>query len=120
MDSGAYVKAFGNVALAPPGIETTTSTTPAARAGVRAVIVLALTTVTPVAAVPPKVTVAPEAKAVPVKVTAVAPTGLPVFGVTAVTASETGAGPAGFPPSPPHPTVLRRSSAPMHDAIAAE
>jgi len=41
--------------------------------GVVAVMVVLLTTVTPVAAVPPKATVAPETKLVPVMVTLVPP-----------------------------------------------
>ena len=44
-----------------------------------------LATVTPVAAVPPNVTVAPEVKFVPVIVTAVPPLAGPEFGVTDVT-----------------------------------
>jgi len=44
-----------------------------------------LTTVTPVAAVPPIVTVAPDRKPVPVTVTAVPPFAVPVFGEIALT-----------------------------------
>src|SRR5438876_12052197 len=61
------------------------STVPAACAGVVAVICVALTTVTPVAAVPPTVTVAPAAKLVPVIVIAVPPAVGPEVGLTAVT-----------------------------------
>ena len=52
---------------------TTTLTAPAACAAVVAVIEVALATVTFVAAVPPKLTVAPARKPVPVMVTAVPP-----------------------------------------------
>ena len=64
---------------------TTTSTAPAGWAGVVAVMLVALTTVTPVAAVPPKVTVAPLTKPVPVMVTDVPPVERPLVGLTAVT-----------------------------------
>ena len=60
-------------------------TAPAAWAGVAAVIEVLLATVTPVAAVPPKLTVAPETKFVPVTVTAVPPATGPLAGVTDVT-----------------------------------
>ncbi len=49
------------------------------------VIVVPFTTVTPVAAVPPNVTVAPLTKPVPVIVTAVPPATAPVGGATEVT-----------------------------------
>jgi hypothetical protein len=49
-------------------------------------MVVLLTTVTPVAAVPPKVTVAPAAKFVPVRVTDVPPANGPPLGLTLVTA----------------------------------
>jgi hypothetical protein len=49
------------------------------------VIDVPLTTVTPVAAVPPKLTVAPERKPVPAIVTAVPPFADPVLGVIEVT-----------------------------------
>jgi hypothetical protein len=64
---------------------TATVTAPALTAGVVAVIVVALTTVTPVAAADPNVTVAPDAKFVPVIVTAVPPAVVPLFGDTPVT-----------------------------------
>ena len=47
---------------------------------------VASTKVTPVAAVPPKVTVAPDWKSVPVMVTAVPPASGPPMGSTLVTA----------------------------------
>jgi hypothetical protein len=49
------------------------------------VIVVPFTTTTLVAAVAPNFTVAPEAKFVPVIVTAVPPAAVPVFGATALT-----------------------------------
>jgi hypothetical protein len=49
------------------------------------VIDVLLATVTPVAAVPPKVTVAPATKPVPVMVIPVAPSGVPLLGVTELT-----------------------------------
>jgi hypothetical protein len=64
---------------------TVTATAPAAWAGVVAVIVVLFVTTTLVAAVPPNVTVAPEAKFVPVIVTAVPPATGPVLGDTLVT-----------------------------------
>jgi hypothetical protein len=64
---------------------TVTVTAPAACAGAVAVIDVLFTTVTPVAAVPPKLTVAPERKPVPAIVTAVPPLALPVLGVIEVT-----------------------------------
>ena len=64
---------------------TTRSTAPWAWAGVVAVIDVLLATVTPVAAVPPKLTVAPETKFVPVIVTPVPPAIGPLAGVTDAT-----------------------------------
>ena len=64
---------------------TTTFKVPGACAGVVAMIDVALTTVTPVASVPPNVTVAPARKPVPVSVTGVPPPWEPLFGETAVT-----------------------------------
>jgi hypothetical protein len=60
-------------------------TAPALPAGVVAVIVVLFTTTTLVADPVPKVTVAPEAKLVPVIVTAVPPEVEPLFGLTLVT-----------------------------------
>ena len=48
-------------------------------------MVVALTTTTPVAAVPPKVTLVAPVKLVPVMVTAVPPRVVPVLGLTLVT-----------------------------------
>ena len=59
---------------------TTTFTAPAACAGVVAVIDVLLPTLTPVAAVPPIVTVAPDTKLVPVIVTGVPPAVVPDVG----------------------------------------
>ena len=70
------------VPLAPPGLVTTTSTEPAACAGTVAVMVVALVTLTLVAATPSKVIVAPEAKLFPVMVTIVPPAVGPVAGLT--------------------------------------
>jgi hypothetical protein len=64
---------------------TTTFTAPAACAGVVAVIEVLLPTVTPVAGVPPKLTVAPARKCEPVIVTPVPPEAGPVAGEIAVT-----------------------------------
>jgi hypothetical protein len=63
---------------------TTTLTPPAVWTGVVTVIEVLLTNVTLVAAVPPKVTVAPEAKFVPVIVTSVPPLTDPELGETEV------------------------------------
>ena len=68
---------------------TVTVTAPALPAGVVAVIVVLFTTATFVAAVPPKVTVAPVAKFVPVIVTAVPPAVPPLLGDTLVTVGTT-------------------------------
>ena len=73
------------VALVPPGVVTATSTNPAACAGVVAVIVVAFTTVTPVAAKPAKVTEVAPVKLVPVMVTEVPPTVGPDAGEMPVT-----------------------------------
>ena len=73
------------VALVPPVVVTRTSTVPADPAGAVAVICVALLTVKPVAAVPPKVTaVAPE-RLVPVMTTEVPPAVGPAVGETEVT-----------------------------------
>ena len=62
-----------------------TVTAPALPAGVVAVIVVLFTTVTPVAAALPKLTVAPDAKLAPVMVTAVPPATGPLLGLTLLT-----------------------------------
>jgi len=69
----------------PPGVVIATLTAPAACAGVVAVIVDASTTVTPVAAVPPKVTDDALVRLVPVMVTEVPPAVEPLLGETEVT-----------------------------------
>jgi hypothetical protein len=71
---------LASVPLWPSVLVTTTLTAPAPWAGVVAVIEVLLTTVTPVAAVPPRLTVAPARKFVPVIVTAVPPLTDPEFG----------------------------------------
>src|SRR5512140_1095494 len=80
-----------------------TSTSPSACAPVVAVIVVAFTTVTPVAATPPIVTDAPPAKPVPVIVTPVPPAAGPVFGEMAVTT-----GPATVPKQLVRPSTYVR------------
>jgi hypothetical protein len=80
-----YVNPFARLPFCPPRLVTVTVTAPDACAAVVAVIVVLFTTTTLVAAVPPNVTVAPEAKFVPVIVTAVPPLVDPVFGDTLLT-----------------------------------
>jgi hypothetical protein len=80
------------VALVPPGPVTVTSTVPDP-AGEVAVIEVAELTVTPVAALPPKATVSPAAKFVPVTVTSVPPDVGPDAGETALTVGAGGAVP---------------------------
>jgi hypothetical protein len=69
-------------------------------------MLVALTTVTPVAAVPPRLTAAPVMKPVPVMVTAVPPLVVPVVGEIAVTVGAGLAGASGVlamvvpPPQP--------------------
>jgi len=63
-----------------PAIVTVTAAAPAVPAGVMAVIEVLLAAETFVAAIPPKVTVAPAEKFDPVIVTAVPPASGPVFG----------------------------------------
>jgi len=81
----AYVYPFARLPLCDPTLVTVTVTAPALPAGVVAVIVVAFTTTTFVADPLPNVTVAPDAKFVPVIVTAVPPAVVPVFGLTLVT-----------------------------------
>ena len=68
-----------------PLLVTVTVTAPVLPPGVVAVMVVLLTTVTLVAAALPNVTVAPDAKFVPVIVTEVPPDVDPLFGLTPVT-----------------------------------
>jgi hypothetical protein len=79
-----YVNPLARLPLCPLTV-TVTVTVPALFAGVAAVVVVLFTTVTLVAAVPPNVTVAPEAKFLPVIVTAVPPVVGPLFGDTLLT-----------------------------------
>ena len=72
-------------ALVPPDVVTNTLEAPAVPAGVVAVIVVALTTVTSVAATPPMVTPVAPAKSAPVMVMVVPPAPDPVLGETLVT-----------------------------------
>src|SRR5208283_1539080 len=74
------------VALVPPGVVTVTSTVPAVPAGETAVILVAETTVTLLAPVKPKSTVAPVTNPVPVTVTVVPPATGPAAGEILVTA----------------------------------
>ena len=73
------VKPPAKAALVPATM-TITSLAPADIAGVVQVMVVLLTTVQPVAAVPPRVTVAPVAKLVPDRVIVVPPAALPLVG----------------------------------------
>ena len=72
------------MALVPPEVLTVTSTVPVP-AGEVAVRLVAELTLTPVAAVGPKWTVAPEAKLVPLTVTTVPPLDGPELGLMEVT-----------------------------------
>jgi hypothetical protein len=72
-------------ALDPPAVVTTTSTAPAATAGVIAVIDVSESTPNAVAALPPKVTDETLVKPLPVIVTAVPPSALPDVGEITVT-----------------------------------
>ena len=85
------------VALVPPGPVTLTSTVPDP-AGDVTVIDVAETTLTPVPALPPNATVSPDAKPVPVIVTAVPPAAGPVAGESPLTAGAGGS-------EPPHVTI---------------
>jgi len=73
------------VPVCASGLVTAMLTVPAACAGVVAVMVVLLTKFTLVAATPPMLTVAPDAKALPVIVTDVPPAVEPEFGVMFVT-----------------------------------
>ncbi len=66
----------------PPGVVTATATGPAVPAGVVAVICVALSTTTPVASVPPTVTLVAPVKFVPVITTLVLPAVGPALGAT--------------------------------------
>ena len=83
------------VAEVPSGFVTFMVTAPAVCAGVFAAIDVALTLVT-VAAVPPKLTVAPDWKFVPGIVTAVPPAVVPELGDTPVTVTVVPANVTGF------------------------
>ena len=75
--------------MPPAVVVTVTSTTPAARAGEVAEIDVSLLKVTPVAGVPPKATVAPLVKLVPVIVTSVPPPMGPMLGLMLETVGAT-------------------------------
>src|SRR5438876_591204 len=76
-----YVNAPGKLALDPSGLVTVTATVPEP-GGVTALIWVALVKVTAVAFAPPKLTLAPLSKFVPLIVTAVSPEVGPVAGET--------------------------------------
>jgi len=76
------VNAFASAPLCASAFVTATLAAPAACGGVVAVMVVLLTTVTPVAASPPTLTVAPAANPVPVIVIAVPPAIGPDAGAT--------------------------------------
>jgi hypothetical protein len=80
-----YANPLARLPLNPLLLVTVTVTAPALPAGVVAVIVVLFTTDTAVPAVPPNVTVAPEAKFIPAMVTTVPPAAGPLFGDTLVT-----------------------------------
>jgi hypothetical protein len=100
-----------NVPLWASAFVTTTLTIPAACTGVVAVIDVLFTIVTLVAGVPPKLTVAPDRKPVPVRVTAVPPIVVPELGVIEV---KVGAGldegVGGFVVVRPPPQAVNRSA----------
>ena len=73
-------------ALVPPGVVTRMLAVPAVPAGVVAVMEVALTTTTLVAAAPPRVTLVAPVKLVPVMVTDWPPAVGPVDGLIALTA----------------------------------
>ena len=93
------MKPLVRLPLRPFVFVTTTVTAPAARAGVTALIVVALTTLTFVAALPPNVIVAPEEKFVPVMLTDVPPAVVPELGETDVTVGGCCCGGGGPPDS---------------------
>ena len=106
-----YVKPPVNVLLCASVLTTMTFTAPATWAGVVAVIDVLLTRVTPVAGMPPRLTVAPVPKPVPVIVTVVPPLVVPVLGVMEATLGaglDGGSGVAAMPP--PHPGKSSASS----------
>ena len=86
--SATYVNAAVLVAV-PPTVVTATSFTPAAPAGVTAVMEVELTTTTLVAATPPTFTVVPARKLVPVRVRVVPAAIGPALGVTEVSVGAT-------------------------------
>src|SRR5580704_2545194 len=96
-----YVKPAVSVPFWPSVFVTVMFAAPAPCPDVVAVIVVLLITVTPRAALPPRLTVAPAAKFVPVIVTAVPPAVEPVFGDTLLTVGAGAVRPAVSPPSHP-------------------
>ena len=85
------MKLLLSVALCPSGFVTVTLTLPKVWAGVIAVTDELLTTVTLIAAVPPKLTIAPDTKLLPLMVTDVPPIDVPLFGLTVLIVGTIGA-----------------------------
>jgi hypothetical protein len=83
------VNPFVRLPLCPPTVTVTVTAPALPDAGVVAVMVVAFTTTTFVADPLPNFTVAPEAKFVPVIVTAVPPATGPLFGLTLLTVGAT-------------------------------
>ena len=79
------------VALVPMGVVTSTLAVPTLPAGVVAVILVSLTTITLAAAAPPMVTAVAPVKSVPVMVMGVPPFAAPVAGEILVTVGATAA-----------------------------
>ncbi len=89
---GAGVKYVNSVlaAFVPPGVVTRTLAVPAVPAGVEQVILVALTTLTPVQALPPTDTAVAPVKLAPAIVIDVPPAVLPEVGVTELTVGGEG------------------------------
>src|SRR5881409_3054438 len=98
--NGSNEYAPGRVALAPSGLVTVRSVTPAPWAGVTTSIRAESTTVTELAGTPPKATAAPERNPVPVMTTIAPPRELPEPGVTDETAGAGAAEPTTRAKSP--------------------
>src|SRR5213075_2771012 len=116
---GLYVYALLSVAVVALVFVTVTLTRPGACAGVLHLMVVAFWTTTLVAAAPPKVTVAPVLKPVPVTVTGWPPKNGPLGGVTLVTVIGETVTFADFASEQPAPvvTVTLRVSVPTTPAV---
>lgn len=110
---------FARVPARPSVFVTMMLTTPGACAGVVAVIEVALKTLMPVAATPPKVTVAPVAKFVPVRLTPIPPAVLPEEGLTTVTVGPPYVNALAFVPVCPSGLVTTTLTAPV-EALEGE